>query len=174
MLKDYGHIAEELDAENKERSAVFAKFAQKVKDVSEFLAELGPVKPTGAIPLKATYHDACHLVHAQQVRSQPRELLSLIPELELVLLPESDICCGAAGSYNLTEPDMSDRLAERKVNNVRTVDPQIVVSGNAGCTLQIQAALHKSGSEASVLHPMELLDMSYRGVVPELPVKSSH
>jgi glycolate oxidase iron-sulfur subunit len=173
MLKDYGHIADELDAEDDKRSAAFKKFAEKVKDVSEFLAELGPVRPAGAIPLRATYHDACHLAHAQQVRSQPRELLSLIPELELVPLPESDICCGAAGSYNLTEPEMSDRLAERKVNNVRSVDPQIVVSGNAGCTLQIQAALHRSGSEVSVLHPMELLDMSYRGVVPEVPAVSS-
>ncbi len=85
-----------------------ARLQSKVRDVSEFLMELGPVKPTHPLPIKATYHDACHLRHAQQIRKQPRALLEMIPGLELVPLPESELCCGAAGSYNLTQPEMAD------------------------------------------------------------------
>ncbi|HVW00436.1 MAG TPA: (Fe-S)-binding protein, partial [Planctomycetaceae bacterium] len=104
----------------------------------------------------------CHLAHAQKVREQPRELLSLIPGLQVVPLAESEICCGAAGSYNLTEPEMSDRLAQRKLANILATQPDIVVTGNAGCSLQIQASLRHAGHNIPVLHPMDLLDMSYR------------
>jgi glycolate oxidase iron-sulfur subunit len=138
-----------------------------VKDVSEFLSELGPLAPQGPIPVRAVYHDACHLCHAQQIRAQPRELLATIPGLELIPLAEPEICCGAAGSYNLTEPEMSDRLSHRKVQNILAVSPDIVVSGNAGCTLQIQAALRNAGKDIPVLHPMELLDKSFRNVTLE-------
>ncbi|MCA9024295.1 MAG: 4Fe-4S dicluster domain-containing protein [Planctomycetaceae bacterium] len=157
MLKDYGHIADELGA-NDDR---FARFASKVKDVTEFLMELGPVAPTTPVPLKATYHDACHLCHAQKITEQPRRLLSMIPGLELLPLDESDICCGAAGSYNLTEPEMADRLGKRKANNIRTTGAEAVISANAGCTLQIQALLRETGHPLPVLHPVELLDRAY-------------
>ncbi len=173
MLKDYGHMGEEVvpdDAATRDR---LNRFAGKIRDVSEFLAELGLVAPTGAVPLTATYHDACHLCHAQKIREQPRDLLAKVPGLKLVPLAESEICCGAAGSYNLTEGEMADRLAERKLNNILKTDADIVISGNAGCTLQINAALRDSGHPLPVVHPMEILDWSYRGVAADLAAGSS-
>lgn len=167
MLKDYSHLAEEVSGTDEATGERLRQFAEKVKDVSEFLSELGPLAPQGAIPVRAVYHDACHLCHAQQIRAQPRELLATIPGLELIPLAEPEICCGAAGSYNLTEPEMSDRLSQRKVQNILAVSPDIVVSGNAGCTLQIQAALRNAGKNIPVLHPMELLDKSFRSVTLE-------
>jgi glycolate oxidase iron-sulfur subunit len=146
-----------------------SRFASKVRDVSEFLADLGPIAPKGELRLRAVYHDACHLVHAQRVREQPRTLLALIPGLELVPLPESEICCGAAGSYNLTEPEMSERLSQRKLRNILDCTPQVVITGNAGCSLQIQAALRRTGSPIWVAHPMDVLDLSYRNAQPGTP-----
>lgn len=163
MLKDYGHVGEELAKEDYQLRTSLDNFTDKVKDVSEFLAQLGPIAPKGEVPLTATYHDACHLCHAQKIREQPRELLSLVPGLKLVPLAESEICCGAAGSYNLTEGEMSDRLANRKLKNILATGAQAVISANAGCTLQIQAALRQAGNRAWVAHPMEILDLSYRG-----------
>src|SRR5262245_38162536 len=104
MLKDYGHHWHDDQQRQREQ------FAHKVRDCSEFLDQLGLIAPTGEIRLTATYHDACHLVHAQKVREQPRNLLKKIPGLKLVELPESELCCGAAGTYNLTEPEMAERL----------------------------------------------------------------
>lgn len=161
MLKDYGHVAHELAANDEATAAALNKFAGKVKDVAEFLMALGPVPPKGEIRMKATYHDACHLCHAQKIREQPRDLLSLVPGLELVPLAESDICCGAAGSYNLTQGDMADQLAARKLRNILATGAQTVIMGNAGCSLQIQAALRQANSPIWVAHPMEILDQSY-------------
>jgi glycolate oxidase iron-sulfur subunit len=166
MLKDYGHMAHEVSPHDAELRGMLGEFAARVKDVSEFLVELGPLAPTGPVPLTATYHDACHLVHAQRIREQPRELLGLVPELRLVPLAESDICCGAAGSYNLTEGEMADRLGERKARHILATGVQAVISGNAGCTMQIQATLRKLGQPLPVVHPMEILDWSYRGAAP--------
>ncbi|HUG93753.1 MAG TPA: heterodisulfide reductase-related iron-sulfur binding cluster [Planctomycetaceae bacterium] len=166
MLKDYGHVAHELAPGDEQQADELSRFAARVRDVSEFLVELGPKPPTGEIRLKATYHDACHLVHAQRVRSQPRDLLALVPGLELVPLAESDICCGAAGSYNLTEPEMSDRLSRRKLEHILATGADAVITGNAGCSLQIQAALRQAGRDVWVAHPMDVLDLSYRGLKP--------
>lgn len=168
MLKDYGHIADEIPDLDEETRDRMAKFAAKVKDVSEFLVELGPRIPNGMIPLRATYHDACHLCHAQGIRDEPRELLGLIPGLELVDLAESDICCGAAGSYNLTQPEMADRLGDRKVANILDTECQAVITGNAGCQLQVEASLRRNGKPMYVTHPIELLDMSYRNETPDV------
>lgn len=162
MLKDYGHIAHELQPNDATLNEALSSTAAKIRDVSEFLAELGIVPPKGEIRLRAVYHDACHLAHAQKIREQPRELLAQIPGLEVVPIAEPDICCGAAGSYNLTEPEMSDRLAQRKLNNIRAARPQAVITGNVGCSMQIQASLRQAGLDIPVLHPMELLDRSYR------------
>lgn len=161
MLKDYGHMAEELSPGREDLHARLDAFSHKVKDVSEFLAALGPIPPTGEVKLTATYHDACHLAHAQKIRAQPRQLLEMIPGLTLIPLAESDICCGAAGSYNLTEGEMADRLGERKIRNILATGAQAVVSGNAGCTLQLISTLRKHNAAVEVLHPMELLDRSY-------------
>ena len=163
MLKEYGHVATELAADDKSVSAALNKLTTKVKDVSEFLAALGPIKPSGEVRMKATYHDACHLCHAQKIREQPRTLLGLVPGLELVPLAESEICCGAAGSYNLTQGEMADQLADRKIRNILATGAESVIMGNAGCSLQIQAALRQAGSSVWVAHPMEILDLSYSG-----------
>lgn len=163
MLKDYGHIAHELEPQNHEQAAALSKCAGKMKDVSEFLAGLGVIAPKGEMKLRAVYQDACHLAHAQQIREQPRDLLSSIPGLELVPMNEPEICCGAAGSYNLTEPDMADRLQTRKIENLLATKPDVIVSPNVGCSMQIQWGLKKAGRDIPVVHPMELLDLSYRG-----------
>ncbi|HLQ45293.1 MAG TPA: (Fe-S)-binding protein, partial [Planctomycetaceae bacterium] len=180
MLKDYGHVARELapvgqvsNLSGREGRPVgnlpherLEKFAHKVKDVSEFLMSLGPIPPTGEIKLRATYHDACHLCHAQKVREQPRDLLSLVPGLELVPLTESEVCCGAAGSYNLTQPEMAAQLGRRKLENILKTNAQAVITGNAGCSLQLQMQLRQSGHEIWVAHPMDVLDLSYRQQQP--------
>jgi glycolate oxidase iron-sulfur subunit len=162
MLKDYRHLAEEVCPDDPATIARLASFAEKVKDVTEFLMELGPIAPEGKIPWNVTYHDACHLCHAQQIRRQPRELLEMIPGLRVVPLSESEVCCGAAGSYNLTEPEMADRLGKRKTAHILETGAEAVVTANAGCSLQIQAMLREAGrSDISVLHPVELLQQSY-------------
>ncbi len=159
MLKDYSHIIEEIAADS---DLAPTAFVSRVRDVSEFLAELGPREPIGTVEAVVAYQDACHLQHAQQIREQPRQLLAMIPGITLQPIGESELCCGAAGSYNLTQPEMADRLGQRKVSELMKVRPDLVVTGNAGCSLQLQAQLKKAGHSAPVLHPMELLDLSYR------------
>lgn len=157
MLKDYGHHW--MDERQPERSA----FAKKVKDVHEFLDQLGVVPPRGRIKATATYHDACHLAHAQKIVSAPRNLLRNIPGLRLVDLPESELCCGAAGTYNLTEPEMSGRLSRRKMEHILGTGASVVVTANAGCLLQIASEARRQGQHLRIMHPIELLDLSYRG-----------
>ena len=157
MLKDYGHHWTDGG------QAARAELASKMKDVNEFLDELGLIKPQGEIRLVATYHDACHLAHAQNVQEAPRNLLAQLPGLEIRNLPESELCCGAAGSYNLTEPEMASRLAKRKMRNIISTNAQAVITSNAGCILQIAKEARAEGHKLGVFHPMELLDCSYRG-----------
>ena len=157
MLKDYGH---HWDDDNQDERA---RFAAKIKDVNEFLDELGMIPPTGALNVTATYHDACHLAHAQQIRQQPRDLLAQIPGLNLVELPESEFCCGAAGTYNLTEPGMAGRLSRRKMSNILGTGARVVVTANAGCLMQIACEARMQGEVLKIVHPMELLDLSYQG-----------
>jgi glycolate oxidase iron-sulfur subunit len=157
MLKDYAHI---LPAQSHEEAG---RFVAKVKDISEFLMALGPVAPHGSVPKKVTYHDACHLCHGQQIRSQPRALLEMIPGLELVPLEETEICCGAAGTYNLTEPEMSERLGRRKLANIEATGAQVVATGNVGCILQIARKIKERGRPIELVHPVDLLDRAYRG-----------
>jgi glycolate dehydrogenase iron-sulfur subunit len=183
MLKDYGHhwhVGQasslpgaggqetgdksregEAPAEPSAQSAREA-FAAKVRDVSEFLDGLGLIAPHGEIRVKATYHDACHLAHAQRVKEQPRHLLQAIPGLTLVELAESELCCGAAGTYNLTEPEMAERLARRKLDNIRRTGARVVITSNAGCLLQIAREARMQGETLKIVHPMDLLDLSYR------------
>ena len=156
MLKDYGHHWHD------DRQAEREKFVSKVKDVSEFLDTLGMVPPTGELRLKATYHDACHLGHAQKIKEAPRRLLSQIPGLELIDLPETELCCGAAGTYNLTEPEMAQRLSDRKLKNILSTGAQVVITGNVGCIMQIAREARQQRHKLAVVHPMDLLDLSYR------------
>ncbi|MEO6811157.1 MAG: heterodisulfide reductase-related iron-sulfur binding cluster [Isosphaeraceae bacterium] len=157
MLKDYAHL---LPADDHDAAA---RFVAKVRDISEFLIALGPIAPEHPLPITVTYHDACHLCHAQQIRSQPRQLLGLIPGLTLVPLEESELCCGAAGTYNLTQPEMSERLGLRKMNNLAATGAETVVTGNIGCILQIARKIKERGSPMTVVHPVDLLDKAYRG-----------
>jgi len=157
MLKEYGlHWQDGLQPHRE-------KFAAKVKDVHEFLDTLGVVPPSGRIDAVATYHDACHLGHAQSITAAPRRLLAKIPGLVLRELPESGICCGSAGTYNLNEAEMSDRLGRRKLENILHTGAQIVLAANAGCLLMIGREVRQRGCGLVVMHPMELLDQSYRG-----------
>ena len=166
MLKDYGHLAHELAPQDAALQQELSDCAAQMRDPMEFLADLGLIAPKGTVPLRAVYHDACHLVHAQKIREQPRQLLGQVPGLTLVAVNEPEVCCGAAGSYNLTEPDMSDRLAARKMANLLAAAPEAIISPNVGCSMQIQAELRQRGREVWVAHPMEVLDLSYRGVAP--------
>jgi glycolate oxidase iron-sulfur subunit len=161
MLKDYGHLLHETP-----HAMLAQKFASKVRDVSEFLVELGPVKPKHPLPLRAAYHDACHLCHAQQIRKQPRQLLEMIPGLEVMPIQEPEICCGAAGSYNLTQPDMAERLGSRKVQNILDADVQAVFSGNVGCLLQIGKYLRRRRADVWAAHLVDALWTSYSGDLP--------
>jgi glycolate oxidase iron-sulfur subunit len=156
MLKDYGHLTHRSP-----HGALGLEFARKVRDISEFLVALGPVKPTHPLPLRATYHDACHLCHAQQIRKQPRQLLEMIPELELVPLNESELCCGAAGSYNLTQPEMAERLGERKARNIIETGARAVFTANVGCLLQVARHLKQHDPEFWVAHPIDALWAAY-------------
>ena len=169
MLKDYGAVAEESPACPPDRKDQLASLAAKTKDVSEFLVELGMEPPRGQLATRVVYADACHLAHAQGIRAAPRELLGAIPGLEVAPLPGSELCCGAAGSYALTEPDMSRKLATRKAGNVLLSGGRAVVTANVGCSMQIQSALREAGSPLPVVHPVTLLDWSYRdcGVPPD-------
>jgi glycolate oxidase iron-sulfur subunit len=137
------------------------RFARTVQDLAEFLAReplRGPLMP---VPMTVTYHDPCHVVHGQKIRRQPRELLAQVPGLQVVDLPESDWCCGSAGIYNLTQPEMADRLLRRKVRNIAATKAEAVVTANPGCILQIQAGLRAQGLELPVLHLVEILDKAY-------------
>jgi len=137
------------------------RFSASVRDISELLAGTplrGPLRP---IPMTVTYHDPCHVVHGQKIRSAPRTLLAQIPGLRVVELAESDWCCGSAGIYNLTEPEMAGRLLRRKVRHVLATGATALVTANPGCILQIQQGLRQAGSTIEVLHLVEILDRAY-------------
>jgi glycolate oxidase iron-sulfur subunit len=164
MLKDYGHLLSDDPRVSAGAGGHAAEeFARRVKDVSEFLVALGPIAPRHRLPLKVAYHDACHLCHGQQVRTQPRALLALIPGVELVPLEESELCCGAAGTYNLTQPEMSERLGRRKMDHIAATGAEMVVMGNVGCQLQIARKIKERGSRIRIAHTIDLLDRAYRG-----------
>ncbi len=152
-----------LVADDPEWRARAQRLEAKVKDVSELLAELEPMAPRKPLQLRVAYHDACHLSHGQKVRAQPRTLLKSIPGLELVELPDGDQCCGSAGVYNLLQPRSAQLIGKRKADNVRSVAPDLLVSANPGCTLQIQSQLGAAGGSIRTAHPIEVLDASIRG-----------
>jgi glycolate oxidase iron-sulfur subunit len=160
MMKDYGHHWH--DAGSADREAL----AAKTRDINEFLDELGLIPPEGEICMTATYHDACHLGHAQKIKEAPRKLLAKIPGLKLVDLPETELCCGAAGTYNLTQPEMSGLLSKRKLENILSTGARAVLTANAGCLLQIAREARVQGKPLWIAHPIELLDMSYRKEKP--------
>ena len=161
-MKEYGHLLRD-DPEFAERAR---RFSAKCKDVSELLAELEPRAKRNPLPLRVAYHDACHLQHAQNIRTQPRALIQKIPELQLKEIPEAALCCGSAGIYNLVQPEAAQELGDRKAANITATKPDVVATGNPGCILQIQAALRRQGANIPVVHTIELLDASIRGASP--------
>ena len=153
-LKEYGHLLPEGDPANE--SARF--FSSKVRDVSEFLAELGLSASLQSVPLRVTLQDSCHLVHGQKIREAPRKLIRAIPGVELIEMPLADHCCGSAGVYNVTETKTSLELLAQKMSYARDTKAQAIITANPGCILQLRAgaAIHRTNQE--VLHVVELLD----------------
>jgi len=139
-----------------------ASFSARVRDVTELLAAVEPRAPRGPVPLRAAYHDACHLAHGQGLRAEPRLILSRIPGLELVEPAERDLCCGSAGLYNLLEPETAAALGRRKAAALLETGADAIVAANPGCTLQLEAYFEEAGRPLRVLHPVELLQQSLR------------
>lgn len=137
------------------------RFSAKVRDVTEFLANEGLAVQPGRLDVVVTYQEPCHLVHAQRIAAQPRALLKAIPGLELVEMPESSLCCGSAGIYNLLQPDMSSALLTRKLDNAMRTGARTIVSANPGCMLQLVSGLRARGEDVDVVHIMTLLDSAY-------------
>jgi glycolate oxidase iron-sulfur subunit len=156
-MKEYGHLLG-ADPEYGDRAKAFSS---KVKDVIEFLADNGLSAHPGELRARVTYQEPCHLAHAQRITRQPRTLLAAIPGLELVEMPDSSLCCGSAGIYNLIHPDASRRLLERKLDNALSTEPEMIVSANPGCMLQLAAGLRERGDAREVVHLIDLLDRAY-------------
>jgi glycolate oxidase iron-sulfur subunit len=156
-MKEYG----DLLADDPAYAAKAKAFAAKVRDVSEWLAQIGLVPPPKRLDAIVSYHDACHLAHGQKVRLQPRQLLQQIPGLQLVEMDESDTCCGSAGIYNITEPQMARRLLDRKIANLRATGASIIATGNPGCLAWIRQGAEEAGIKVRICHPVELLDEAY-------------
>ena len=137
------------------------RFSERVRDLAEFLAAEPLRGPLGRVEKTVTYHDPCHIVHGQKISREPRALLAQVPGLTVVPLAEADWCCGSAGTYNLTQPEMAQRLQARKVANVRATGAQAVVTANPGCIIQIAQGLAAEGTAIQVLHLAEVLDEAY-------------
>lgn len=158
-VKEYGHLLRD-DPDYAERAKAFAA---KCKDITEVLAELSPRATRHPLRLRVAVHDACHLQHAQGVRAQPRRLLSGIPGVELAEIPESAICCGSAGIYNLVQPAAAAELGARKAQLISELNADAVATGNPGCILQLQSSLARQNAQIPVLHTIQLLDASLHG-----------
>lgn len=161
-----GSTMKEYDALFNFENPVAAQFASRVKDVSEFLLASGLKELLATAPgiqERVTYHDACHLSHGQKITLQPRELVKAIPGLEYVELPEAEMCCGSAGIYNVTQPQMARKLVERKYENIASTGAKIVATGNPGCHAWIAQAAREHGERVTVLHTMELLEAAFVG-----------
>ncbi|ABW27743.1 (Fe-S)-binding protein [Acaryochloris marina] len=162
-LKEYGHILQD-DPAYRDRAQAFA---HQVKDVQEFLDEVGlttPLSPLQPEPLAVVYQDACHMLHGQKIQAQPRRLLQQIPGLELREPRDAFLCCGSAGVYNILQPDIAEELGQQKVQNLTQTGATLIASANVGCTMQIRKHLDQQDHTTPVLHPMQLLDCSIRGV----------
>ncbi|MDQ4106578.1 MAG: heterodisulfide reductase-related iron-sulfur binding cluster [Actinomycetota bacterium] len=159
-MKEYGYLLRD-DPDYAEKAEAFSA---KVRDVSEFLQQIGPRAERHPLPVTAAYHDACHLAHAQGVRKQPRQTLKQIPGMDVKEIREAEVCCGSAGIYNMVEPEPAEELGKRKAQNILDTGAEIIVTSNPGCMLQIQSSLKKMGhAELPTHHPMEVLDASLRG-----------
>jgi glycolate dehydrogenase iron-sulfur subunit len=158
-MKHYADLLAD-DPEYADRARIWSA---KVKDVHEFLVDIGFRTPTGpARPQRVTYHESCHLNHGQGISTQPREILRAIPGLELVEMAESDWCCGSAGIYNITQPEMAMKLLDRKMTHVLETEAPVVASANTGCNIQLVCGGDRAGAALEVVHPVSLLARAYR------------
>ncbi len=173
-LKEYDHILQD-DPNYRDRAKTFVR---KVKDVQEFLASVGltaKLSPLQTEPLTLVYQDACHLLHGQKISLQPRQLLRQIPGVTVRDPIDAALCCGSAGVYNMLQPEVADELGQQKVDNLLNTGATLIASSNPGCSLQIIKHLEKKGKAiasknsqgVAVLHPIQLLDYSIRGVTLE-------
>lgn len=162
MLKSYA----ELLRDDPVYATRATRFVDRVRDISEVLTQLKlpPLaRNVPAAPRTVTYHDACHLLHAQKIEQQPRQLLKTIPNLELRPLADSNLCCGAAGSYNLMQPEMANTLGERKVRQIESTGAHTCATGNVGCAMHLQCQARRMGLDLKVTHPISLLHEAYFG-----------
>jgi glycolate oxidase iron-sulfur subunit len=170
-LKEYGVLLKD-DGDYGDRAQAFAN---KVRDVQEFLDEVGlttELSPLqGSTPLSLVYQDACHMLHGQKIQAQPRRLLKKIPNVKLREPVDAALCCGSAGIYNILQPDVGDELGTQKVQNLTNTKAQVIVSANVGCTVQLRKHLRLQDQATPVFHPMQLLDYSIRGEA--LPIEPS-
>ncbi len=161
VMKTYGQL---FEGDGKWATRAQA-FSRKVKDISEVMSDLTPTRARRhPLDLRVAYHDPCHLLHGQTLRDQPRLLLASIPNLNILPIPEGSVCCGSGGAYNLLQPVAAAALGDRKIEQLRTVNADIVATSNAGCLLQIQAAGRRATHDLPVLHPIQLLDAAIRGL----------
>ena len=158
MMKEYAHLLAD-DAEFAERAA---RVSARIRDVSELLVASGPVAGVTPVDATVTYDAPCHLLHAQRIADPPLAMLRAIPGLRLVPLAGAEHCCGAAGIYNLVEPDTSNAVLAPKLENIKATGAELVATGNPGCLMQIGAGLRRASIESRTIHPVELLDASYR------------
>ena len=161
-LKEYHHIL----AEDEEYLPKAKDFVAKVRDIHEFLADVGLTTKLNTVTqeeVKIVYQDACHLLHGQQISVQPRQLLRQIPNIQIKEPVDAALCCGSAGVYNLLQPEVANELGEQKVRNLLNTGAEIIASPNPGCSLQIQKHLRLQGKDIKIMHPIELLDYSIRG-----------
>jgi glycolate oxidase iron-sulfur subunit len=157
-LKEYGWLLKDDPAWSQRAE----RFAARVKDASEFLGDAGLTASPGPLRTRVAYDDPCHLLHGQRIREQPRALLAAIPELQMMPLTEADWCCGSAGTYNVTQPELSAKLLERKVGHITSSGAELLVTANPGCQMQIAAGLRAARAPVTVVHLMDLLDRAYR------------
>jgi glycolate oxidase iron-sulfur subunit len=157
-LKNYGHLLHD-DPVYARRAA---QWSSKLRDIHEWLVEIGIRVPVVPAPQTVTYHEACHLCHGQKITRQPRQVLAAIPGLKLVELPESTWCCGSAGIYNITQQEMSQKLLWRKMSNIEKTGATVVASANPGCSAQLQAGIRQANKAWRIVHPITLLAEAYR------------
>ncbi len=157
-LKEYG----ELLAGDAEYAEPARRFSSLVKDITEFLAEIGLNPDLGPVPSIATYQDSCHLAHGQRIRTPPRALLKAVPGLQYREMREADMCCGSGGIYNVVQNEMAMRVLDRKMENVNRTGAEVVVTANPGCLLQLRAGVALHGKGQKVVHVVEVLDEAYR------------
>ncbi len=158
VLKEYPLLFRE---EERDFYGFARAFSSRVRDVTEFLADIDFCRDFGVMNVRATYQDPCHLLHAQRVQTAPRKLLEAVPGLKLVELKEAEVCCGSAGIYNVVHNDLAEQLLENKMRRIEETGAELILTANPGCLLQLRAAMARSGNRRRVMHVVELLDEAY-------------